>query len=259
MPTVRQHFGVSSRFASKDFIAGLECEIENIDFWDDKVAQSGVWDITEDGSLRDSGREFISTPLPKDRLLETFDALHNLITYKSQDKTKRFSPRTSIHVHINCLDLETDSTKSIALWYALFEPIFFLMVDPSRRNNIHCVGLDQTCLSESYNRPLNTMVQRWSKYTALNLIPLASIGTMEFRHMQGTDNVETLREWLNALENLWLYGQQNFVNMKAIKDDNAVQEAFKSIFKDSPSVLKYSGMLPELLSDSLLDIKLSFN
>lgn len=258
MATIRSLYGVVSRVSGPQFIAGLECEIEDItNIHSDIENDDTHWQITTDGSLRNNGREFISRPLPKDTLLAAFDKLHNCITYKSPDVHVRFSPRTSTHIHINCLDLEEEAVKAIVLWYALFEPVFFLMASPIRRNNIHCVGLDQTVLSEYYKRSLQYQKQRWSKYTALNILPLSKYGTIEFRHLEGTDDLDKITQWLSTLENLWMYGQKNPITKDAIMSDGAVREAFCAIFRDSSEAMKYKDMLPQLLADSIIDIKLS--
>ena len=131
------------------------------------------------------------------------------------------------------------------------------MASPIRRNNIHCVGLDQTILSENYKRALNYQRGKWSKYTALNILPLNKYGTIEFRHLEGTDDIEKITAWLNTLENLWLYGQKNPITKQAVMSDGAIREAFCAIFKDSPEAMKYKDLLPQLLADSTIDIKLS--
>ena len=257
MPTIRSTYGVASRVSGNHFIAGLECEIEDLTSIHEDIADGSIWEITSDGSLRNSGKEFISRPLDKQSLLSAFDNLHNSLQYKSSDCGVRFSQRTSTHIHVNCLDLEEEQVKAIVLWYALFEPIFFLMASPIRRNNIHCVGLDQTVLSESYKRPLAYQKQRWSKYTALNILPLSKYGTIEFRHLEGTDDLDKITQWLNTLENLWMYGQKNPITKEAVLSDGAIREVFCAIFKDSSDAMKYKDMLPQLLADSIIDIKLS--
>lgn len=255
MSTVREAFGVASPYASKSFMAGMECEVEDVE----QVIQSlgNYWNITDDGSLRNNGHEFISVPMQKIELLQQFDKLHNSIQYYTKDVSLRFSPRTSVHVHVNCLDLQDEQVRSIMLWYALFEPIFFKLVHPSRSNNIHCVALDQTTLSEHYSRPLRSIHQRWSKYSALNLLPLSKYGTIEFRHMEGTDDQEKITEWLNTLENLWKFGQENLLNKKSTINDPIVKSAFIEIFKDSPNALRFASILPSMLSNTIIDVKLS--
>jgi len=257
MTTIRALFGVASRVTAKDFCAGLECEIENIESIHERIENEGYWSITTDGSLRNNGREFISKPLSKAKLLSEFDKLHNSLHYSTDEIADRFSARTSVHTHVNCLDLEDSQVKNIVLWYALFEPLFFLFAKPERRNNIHCVGLDQTILSHQYSKSLKMLHSKWSKYTALNIVPLNKYGTIEFRHLEGTDDQEKIKAWLDTLENLWAYGKTHEVNRMSVMNDAVVKEAFYAIFKDAPEIQKYSSILSKLLANSLVDIKLS--
>ena len=257
MSTVRNIFSVSSPVSNPHFTAGIECEIEDLSSICASISCGGYWKIEEDGSLRNEGREFISPPSSKSCVVEEFTALHSLLMYKSEDKKARFHPRTSTHVHVNCLFLEEEQVKTIIMWYALFEPVFFLLVSPVRRNNIHCVGLDQTILSENYKRPLKTLHKCWSKYTALNILPLSKYGTLEFRHLQGTDDSILLENWLTVLENLWNLGRTTPLTKDSVKNEGAIMEVYEKIFKDCPEAMKLSPVVPSLISNSLIDIKLS--
>ena len=252
---IREAFGVASNVCKPDFTVGIECEVE--DLIPMHGSASGYWHKTEDGSLRNNGLEYVSAPMDKTLAKIQFDVLHNWLRYDSEDVRKRFSERTSIHVHVNCLELETTQVRSIILWYALFEPLFFKMVAIERANNIHCVSLNQTHLSKHYTRPLQTMKQVWSKYTALNILPLSQYGTLEFRHMQGTDNQELFDEWLDTINNLWEFGKNNTITKELIMNPETIVESFKAIFKDSPQILKYQDQVPSLIEGSLIDIKLS--
>ena len=252
---IKSQFGVSSNISgTKHFIAGVELEIESIcDFgstskWDE-------WNITEDGSLRNNGRELISPPLPLEKLVEGFKAIHSQLVYYHKDQA--FSERTSIHVHVNMLDNTLDHGKSMLLWYALFEPCFFAMVAPNRRNNIHCVGLDQTNMSEYYNRSLSYIQGKWHKYAAFNMKPLGNIGTIEFRHMEGHNDPVRFESWLKTLRNLWQFSQ-DFPMSEDLLTEKEIGAAFTAIFKDAPTIQGLKPSLMNLLSNNILDIKLSF-
>lgn len=236
---------------ASDFIAGLECEIESVH----KAKGIGQFQCTEDGSLRNHGVEFISAPLPKNVLIDEFKNLHAVITYYSKEEA--FSPRTSTHVHVNCRPLDEKQVKNVVLLYALFEEFFFSMVDSSRRGNIHCVPLTETFLCNYYGYNLNNMIQRWHKYTALNLIPLTKFGTIEFRHLQGTDDVNLMEEWLTTLENLWSLGQQIEINASTLSDKDTLRRWFGHIFGHSNKIMALEPCLFDMIRNSLIDVKLS--
>lgn len=257
MPNIRNIFAVHSPINTPAFTVGIECEIEDLTPICGAVSCGNYWRIEEDGSLRNNGHEIISPPSSRAATVEEFIALHSLLKYKSEDKQVRFHPRTSTHVHVNCLSLEEEQVKTIIMWYALFEPVFFLLVSPIRRNNIHCVGLDQTILSEFYKRPMKSLHKFWSKYTALNILPLSKYGTLEFRHLQGTDDAVLLENWLTVLENLWNLGQTTPLTKDSVKNIGAIMEIYEKIFKDCPEAMKLLPVVPSLISNSLIDIKLS--
>ena len=256
---IRDYFAVPSHVATTtNMIVGLECEVEDLRGSYMTIPPGSYWNCIEDGSLRNNGREYVSIPMSKNVAAEQFNKLHNWLQYQTADVSSRFSERTSVHVHVNCLSLEPEQVRSIILYYALFEPFFFSMVAPHRANNIHCVALNQTHLSKYYNKELSTLKTLWSKYTALNILPLAKYGTLEFRHMQGTDDQKLMEEWLNTLENLWLFGQNNLISKETVMNDETIALCFESIFKDSKKVLSQRDTMMATISDSLIDIKLRF-
>lgn len=250
--TIRNLYFIGSHvLASEKFIAGTELEVESV-----LTAQMpDKWTVTEDGSLRNQGKEFISPPLNLESLVEGFKLIHT--TFRPITGLEKFSERTSIHVHVNCLDLEDFQVKQIVLWYALFEPVFFAMVNPIRASNIHCVPLDQTLLPSYYKKPLSFLVERWSKYTALNLLPLREYGTIEFRHMEGHDDGTKFEWWLKTLENLWTFGKSMAVSKQVLSDPAALMAAFDAIFKDAP-IKEIRPNVLSLISDTLIDVKLAF-
>ena len=250
MTQVCEQFGISPLNASQQYV-GLECEIEDVRNWKNTFPD-GTFAITEDGSLRNSGREFISIPLSLDDALSGFTKLHASLVCGE----KKFTERTSIHVHADCTNLSLQECRNVVLQYALFEEFFFQMVDPSRRHNIHCVPLTETYLPSIYSGTLVNMYSKWHKYTALNIKPLGKFGTIEFRHMEGHDNPERLQEWLKTIRNLIAVGRAVNVN-RALFTKASKTALFQEIFKDSPTVLKKEALLDELTFNSSIDLKLA--
>lgn len=256
MATVREKYGLYSPFTDKTFLAGMECEIEGVrDYAVNSVSKLG-WGVTEDGSLRNGGREFISTPFSCDRLIEAYKGLHSPGMLVQDTRFDPFSERTSIHVHVNCLDVETSKVKDILMWYALFEPYFFMMVKPERKDNIHCVQLNQTTLPEFYKRPLEVLTGKWTKYTALNLLPLKELGTIEFRHMHGTNDAVLVESWVRTLKNLWEYGQKVPMTAHIMSNSDLQRKGFEAIFADAPNIVQHHHTIPFHTRDSSIDVKL---
>jgi hypothetical protein len=232
------------------FLAGVECEIEAVRGLRDEVEH---FRVEHDGSLRNNGFEYISEPMTRDMLVPQFKRLHASIMYT--DKSVAFSPRTSTHVHVNCRTLTTEQLKTLMLLYALFEEVFFAMVDPVRRNNIHCVPLTETYLPGRYRQEMRQIIKNWHKYTAFNLLPIMSQGTVEFRHLQGTDDAELLDEWLTCIQNLWELSQATEITRDNIVNPRAIDAWYHDIFSHSPRAMALEGSVPNMIKNSLIDVK----
>jgi len=255
MTTIHQRFGCASIIAGlNDPLApryvGLECEIEGIRSHGN--AEKLGFSVTNDGSLRNNGYEYITSAVKIPEALGMFQDLHSTLSTKPSDK---FSQRTSTHVHVNCMAYEEETVKRIIWLYALFEEAFFLLVDSERRDNIHCVPLTETHLPAIYNASLIALVDRWSKYTALNIKPLGTQGTIEFRHMHGHDDVEVMRQWLGSINSLFDLALRTPVIDAKFLEDESLRNAFNAIFGDTK--LKDQWVLIRgMMVNQIIDIKL---
>jgi hypothetical protein len=251
---VHEMWGVGNfegaRERNSPLFVGLECEVESVAR---PSEGSHRFRVTTDGSLRNHGVEFISDPTPITEIVDDFTLLHRVAEFR--DLSAKFSPRTSIHVHVNCSNLSLLETRNIVYMYALFEEFFFLLVDSSRRSNIHCVPLTETYLPVYYKSELTHLISRWHKYTALNIKPLCELGTIEFRHMQGHDDPELLKTWLGTINRLVSMATFNPINRNTLTDDN-IRLWFREIFADT-RVKNMEGMVSDVCFNSILDMKLA--
>lgn len=190
---------------------GIEVEVENV-FKTSRIERvsenSYLWNNTEDGSLRNNGREFVSIPIKSENYRM---ALTKLYTTFKKDKHcigYEFTDRTSVHVHVNALDMTPEQIKVFILAYLYMEPILYNYVGDGRRTNIFCVPIKESGFFSALPSILQHLadkgdisyfIGRWRKYTGFNLLPLSSRGTIEFRHMKGTDNLEYLFGWIDAI------------------------------------------------------------
>ncbi len=251
---VSRMYGIESAYNNEEnFLAGVECEIESVKH---SEGHGTNFAMTEDNSLRNHGHEFISKPMGIATLKASFYRLHKGLSYFNSEEA--FSPRTSTHVHVNCLNLDEAVVKQMVLLYALFEEPFFAAVKPNRRQNIHCVALSETTLPSKYGSSLNFLVQHWSKYTALNLMPLAKQGTVEFRHLHGTDDLEEFSQWLTAISNLWSISKQLPLNKEVLTDKQQIELLFDKIFLGNTKVYPLKPALHDMIKNSLVDVKFAF-
>jgi Putative amidoligase enzyme len=249
MSKVCEIYGLSGYTNPQALLFGIECEIESI-----RDCAPISWQITEDGSLRNNGREFISPPVSLSTAVEGFKTLHESLSVRKREE--KFSDRTSIHVHVNCQNLDEDVVRNIIHMYALYEEFFFSMCSPDRRHNIHCVPLTETHLPSIYRMSLVNMTERWHKYTALNIKPLAKYGTLEFRHMQGHEDGTLFEEWLQILNNLFQLAssKEGLISKDTISNTN-LDLWFDTLFGKS-RVANLKPLMREMTYNQRLDIKL---
>ncbi len=186
---------------SPENIAGIELEIEYAGGYG---CDMNFFGATEDRSLRNGGVEFVSKPLRVDVLITKLDEFFK--TNAPLVVPDTYSDRTSTHVHMNVQDYTPENLKTLLLFYSLVETSLFKFVGNYRQENIYCVPLNETLilqnLSDTVTRILDGRTRAWYKYTALNLLPVIRYGTVEFRHMHGTNDIQKLKVWLSTLSNL---------------------------------------------------------
>lgn len=186
----------------KSTLIGIEVEVENL-----PNAPSGdpFWFITEDGSLRNHGREYITPPL---RAGSVEYALRYLFKHLGGLNYK-FTPRCSVHVHMNVRTMTPEQVYHMILIYLLFEKQIFNWIGHERDKNIHCVPLYDTIFISQLRNCLAGNFNNWHKYTALNVLTIFKRGTIEFRHMHGTDDIDKLMTWINIILKLKMYVYRN--------------------------------------------------
>jgi hypothetical protein len=184
---------------------GVEVEVENVPYLlstarirganDDATGYKEPFIIKTDGSLRDNGAEVVTNITPSTKVARVFYDILQLLNEKDKPK---FSSRTSIHVHLNVLDLTSAQLKVLIYSYLVLEPLIFKFIAEPRRNNIYC-----NRLSETYH--ILPKQNDWAKYTGLNLRTVSTLGTVEFRHLEGTEDVNKFRIWVNVIADLYSF------------------------------------------------------
>jgi hypothetical protein len=257
-PTIHESFGVKVPVPFKvdlvkidktppeyaidsNIVIGIEVEVENAA--ESAVPRSGVWTVNTDGSLRNGGREFITNPI---QASAAPFALRELLG-KTLQKTVCFSPRTSIHVHVNCTEYTFEQVKNISLMYGLLEHLFYKFVAKGRRKNIYCVPISETNLWQHFNQAtLSSNISAWRKYTGYNLRPLSEIGTVEFRQMHGTFDYGKVSIWIRLITKLVEYAAS--LDTKSCREQIAefgpatdIPAFLQKIFGADAAYLKYSS------------------
>lgn len=173
---------------------GIEVELED---WKGVWSDRFYWHAVEDGSLKDHGMELVSSPL-SGRCIDY--AIHELSLILEQNSPK-FSHRTSVHVHCNVSKYSRNQLITLMALYACVEEMLFSFVDGKRRGNSFAYRLVGTP-AEVIFYPSNKEGQPTTKYCAFNIAPVPKQMTVEFRHLEGTQDFKKLRRWLQLVAKL---------------------------------------------------------
>lgn len=260
MPMVYTHNkAVPLKCADPSLLYGVELEIENVPHWGDLVVQG--MSAVEDGSLRNHGREFITLPATYSVLMHILERFFT----KAKLSDDNYSERCSVHVHANCLDMELDQVAGVCLLYQVFERLLYAFVGNDRDRNIFCIPWDQTTLTYQAITNLNAKAggpRHWQKYTGLNIIPLADKGTLEFRQMNGTYDLERIGQWLNLIGSMYAYAKktplekikEEFVNLNTT---SAYTNMTENVFTDWAYILMSVPGYKLSLEEGVLNMKYS--
>lgn len=206
---VYDYFPIEKSYIPKlpDQLIGLEIEVEGIT--EDNVGanlSSALVRGVQDHSLKVNGLEYVTCP-HKVKYTETL--LKHIYTYL--DDSAIFTDRTSIHVHVNVRDYTFAQLKSVILSYIAVEKLIYKYVGEKRRKSIFCIPIQETPLLHNLHKILHNKMLTpdisWSKYTGLNLLPILNYGTIEFRHLFGTDSQETILEWISIIQSFFKFAE----------------------------------------------------
>lgn len=163
---------------------GIELELEGAEEW---PTISG-WRAIPDGSLRNGTEYVFNGPQGGDKALKTILAMEK--NFKKNPPAPTF--RCSTHIHLDVRDLTIAQLQRLVVAYCIFEDVMFDHCDPYRRfsnfctpyfTNDHYVRRVQSCLFTAGDKD-GIVLRRtgeFPKYSSLNLQPVGTFGSVEFR------------------------------------------------------------------------------
>lgn len=196
---------------------GIEVEVENYAAGLDNTPQ--LWEVKADHSLRNNGAEFVTRGgLVGSELVE---AIHSLMHHCKKYNYDEGLPRAGIHIHLDVTDMNAANSRELLHFvgtYMLTEHIFFQFAGDWRSDTGYCDPLN---FSKGDYKAIGTILRDWdtlgeselrqfwagapqngvhlSKYQAINLLPMHTFGTVEFRHLPTTFDADRLITWINMI------------------------------------------------------------
>jgi hypothetical protein len=255
-----------------DLLCGVELEIENLHdghgWYSERVGE--FWMVEEDGSLRPRGAswEFISRPSKLGQALAETGHLFNVL---GVTEGRNYSDRCSVHIHCNVIDWTQAQIAGLAVIYPVFEEVLFKYINHHKKKeeqgycrdtNLYCIPWsacrhNRNFVENLFTNPAN--MKNWQKYTALNLLPIIDKGTVEWRHMHGTCDMEKLTTWFNIIGAIMKYCRvtpfQQIVDiLQKMNDVSAYQQWFEEVLQGQ---LPYDEEYRRLMAEGVLNAKYS--
>lgn len=246
----------SNLLVTQDFV-GVEIEVQG----SVRNNQPEGWSIVPEGSVQ--GFELVTSgPKAGNSLVDClFDVEEYLQPYQSHNP---FPEMTSVHVHVNTLDLTVPQLISFIILSVMFEPVLYNYVHHGRRKNHFCLPMTD---SESTLDQIGKMINRFRrqgnlsrndirslfnpercKYSGINLSSLGLYGTLEFRMHHGTSNVDELLRWINILLSIKAYARdRDPVNILETKQEVGISSIFDEVFGVYRGLLDYQGAEEDIL------------
>lgn len=166
------------------------------------------WKATKDGSLRGEAYEYLlAKPLSVTDLKASLvdfvkSSVENGVEYK-------FSNRTSVHVHLNAYTMSIAEIANLLCMYYMFEEVLLNFCGDSRIDNRFCLSFKNAFYIQDIIEKYLSFTDIWhlnenlGKYSALNLAAIQSHGSIEFRAMRGTVDIDVLFPWIDVIQNLY--------------------------------------------------------
>lgn len=214
---------------------GIEVEVEGVS----EPPHIPGWRAIQDGSLRNNGIEYVFNAPIGGKAAETrINKLHEGLS----DIDKDFSIRTSVHVHMDARDMTWKQVCDLVTLYAITEPYLFAVCGQEREESIYALSLYRgqqqvDNLSRIIRLGPEALNERlWTKYSAVNLLSLRSLGSLEFRGHEGTCDKDVLINWVNHLLSLkkFVMNPENSVaSLPVLLSAQGLTPFLRKIFGDS--------------------------
>lgn len=184
---------------------GVEIEVEGERL---PTNLSSVWRVERDDSLKtEEAWEYVTpTPLNLDGVKNALDYLN--LAYKAHNSVVYDSIRAGVHVHMNVQDWNVKQLFTFAISYYLIEDLLINFCGEGREGNLFCLRAKDAefvifrllkTLKEKNFKYLNNDIIR---YSSLNYCSLFKYGSLEFRGMRGTGDLDLIYQWVEIINDL---------------------------------------------------------
>lgn len=212
MCSIAEDFAGVLKYKPHKGVFGIEIETESLEPYDTPV--SSIWKVDDDHSLRNFGREYI---LSKPCTFEAVDAVLDEFEEITIKRGLKFIPdrtSTSVHVHVNMQNETLVTLGNFMTIFTLFEDILLDFCGEHRRSNMFCMTSRYAGGVYRRYREFFAEIEKGStssvlnlreddqKYSALNIVPLQKLGSIEVRTLNGVTDKVKIKEWIGIINSI---------------------------------------------------------
>jgi hypothetical protein len=191
---------------------GFEIELEGFGIYHQSVVLNEIWRREADGSLRQNavGSQCCEYVLRKPLdYVATITAIEALFQFLNTPPCLIFkSYRTSIHVHINCMEETIMTILNFITLAVIFDELFVSQNGETRIGNNFCLrSRDAEGQISSLVQSIKIMgsifnVNATLRYSSVNIVSLTKYGTIEFRSLECTTDLKRVVAWIDVIQGL---------------------------------------------------------
>lgn len=239
---IESHTGSPLEKVDADLGIEIEVEGENLP---SRVGES--WRVDRDGSLRGESYEYVSKPIKYKELTSTLNQLKD--AYRRTGAVVHESIRAGVHVHRNVQDFTPVQLFNLSISYFAIEDLLMKWAGESREGNHFCLrAKDGEFVLFQLQRVADTrMIKHLNtdtiRYCSLNLFSLFKYGTVEFRGMRGTANLDAIKIWTEMIYALTENSKRFLDPLDIIMSmsGNGEDSFLRTLLPDHHSLLTYPG------------------
>lgn len=180
------------------------------------------WRTERDASLTSGfeAHEYVfNTPLSLDASVKALEALGE--AYKARGSQVMETETSGVHIHLNVQDYTPREFFTLATTYFVLEELLLTFCGEFRQGNHFCLssqhaeGQVYELIQSAINRKFGNLNKEIIRYSSFNVYSLFKYGSVEFRAMRGTGDLEAIREWLEIIDRVRI-GAKQFKNPQEV-------------------------------------------
>lgn len=184
---------------------GIEIELEGDNLPSGEQVHP-YWRREHDGSLRpspDAAEYVFRKPLKEDKAKEALGVMSE--KFRELNTTDCESGRAGVHVHVNCQQLMVHELANFICLYLVMEDLLVRFCGDDRVGNLFCLRAADaeyliTSLHQAFSsQDLTQLNSDEFRYASMNVKSLFQYGSLEFRAMRSTLDMQVIEQWMGIL------------------------------------------------------------